>query len=153
MGIIRKYQSGSSFQPRVENRSDFKYTNPVKKVSLTPEQINTGAAAYSDPNTIAKQTELKKMGFYDGNIDGIWGPKSIAAWSAYNEGQAITPTPVQQTKSFTKSKVRRPLGLQDLQKYTSGSTDRYGYYNAGRGQGRQELTQEQYNMMLNKNKF
>lgn len=40
-------------------------------------------------DAIIRQEFLKDLGFYDGQIDGIWGPKSIEANSTYERVKAI----------------------------------------------------------------
>tara|TARA_R100000278_G_scaffold42261_1_gene37250 strand:- start:4595 stop:4918 length:324 start_codon:yes stop_codon:yes gene_type:complete len=37
----------------------------------------------SKENVFAHQRDLKKMGYYQGKLDSIWGPKSQAAYETY----------------------------------------------------------------------
>ena len=50
-----------------------KYAAPKQKVK------------YTNPEVVEKQKKLKEAGLYDGALDGIWGPKSQAAWDQMNK--------------------------------------------------------------------
>jgi hypothetical protein len=66
------------------------YQKPVQPIKYKP-----------DPEVVAKQQQLINAGFDIGKADGIWGPKSEAAWEEFQKTQATEieaipqPTPEQ----------------------------------------------------------
>jgi hypothetical protein len=96
-----------------------------------------------NPEIIAKQKQLKETGLYSGKLDGIWGPKSEAAWAEYNKPKPVEskPTTVASRPQLTSEKeepilvlprnmapVNPRTGRLNLQKVTpqeAGNRQRY----------------------------
>lgn len=72
------------------------YQQYAQSTYSTPANPSTPRVT-SNPVTLATQQKLKAAGYDPGPLDGIMGPKTQAALSAYNAAQAKVTTPVQQT--------------------------------------------------------
>ena len=64
-------------------------------VQPTPRQPATGVALPQDPTALARQlqSELKRVGCYDGEITGVWSPRTREAMKAFTD-QANATLPV-----------------------------------------------------------
>ena len=66
-----------------------------------------------DPEIVAKQQQLINAGFNIGKADGIWGPKSEAAWVEFQKTQTTepeaTPEIVPEEISSTEESVQQPV--------------------------------------------
>lgn len=67
---------------------------PPPRTITTSQQVAHTAA---DPQVLAAQQQLAKAGYYTGNLDGLYGPKTAAAVSAAKAAapvNALAPAPV-----------------------------------------------------------
>lgn len=123
---------------------NFVYKKPTNPIFLEGTEL---------ANNAKKQIMLKEAGLYKGNIDGIWGNKSIAAMQQYelqqqnstpvqSTGQTVTPTAQQQniTQSQPTSRVVAPTTQQPtveakpvVPKVVSGVSKNYGAYTSTSG--------------------
>ena len=62
----------------------------------------------SKENVFAHQRDLKKLGFYEGELDSLWGPKSQAAYEMYLKN----PPKTKQELSVEKLKSGGVIGKQ-----------------------------------------
>lgn len=82
-----------------------------------------------------KQIMLQKAGLYKGNIDGIWGNKSIAAMQQYERQQQNT-TPIQPTNQSATPVTQQPIveTKPAVPKVVSGVSKDYGAYTSTSGE-------------------
>jgi hypothetical protein len=64
-----------------------------------------------------KQRKLKELGLYEGNVDGIWGPLSQAAWDK-TQGDKVVSAPFDTTRIIWATKVSKEfiLKVRDIAK-------------------------------------
>lgn len=65
--------------------------SPVYKKPIQPIQ-------YANPEIVKKQKLLKEAGLYEGNLDGLWGPKSQAAWDEYTKQKEVKQPQIVENK-------------------------------------------------------
>ena len=77
---------------------------------------STSSSTSSNPEIAAKQQKLIDAGYNIGEADGIWGPKSQAAWDAMNASQSTTTAilPTSTTSSSASGGYRAPI-IQQFQ--------------------------------------
>lgn len=81
--------------------------NEIKESKPEPKQPKK---FIPNPEIIAKQEKLKEVGLYEGEIDGIWGEKSQAAWEEYqNKQNKIKEEPKKEKEPEKVIKQKPPL--------------------------------------------
>lgn len=94
----------------------FANTQAQQTVSASAEVLNAATA-----DTKQVQTLLKKWGYYTGNVDGINGPKTIAAVKAFQKKYGLTQDGI--VGPLTAAKMGLSVGGTISSNYNSG--DRY----------------------------
>jgi|14BtaG_2_1085337.scaffolds.fasta_scaffold00188_28 hypothetical protein len=92
-------------------REMMKDSQSMKPITVTPNdgQLPKGLQHdMSKENVFAHQRDLKKLGFYEGELDSIWGPKSQAAYEMYLKN----PPKTKQELSVEKLKSGGAFGKQ-----------------------------------------
>jgi len=111
MQALKKLIKNTGIQPKAVASSAEGLSYPIFEKPRRPVFLK-GTKEY---DVAKKQVQLKEAGLYDGGIDAIWGPKSEAAWSQYEQSQAqaqpeaqpeATPSP-SQAEGKSKPAVRK----------------------------------------------
>jgi hypothetical protein len=109
-------------------------------------------ASYSTETIYSIQTELRKLGYYTGEIDGIFGEQTLKALNTYKEKEAYVPPNAQLNfygngwtcnRGYVRSdnscsKVEIPPNAQ-LNFYGNGWTCNRGYIRSGNSCSRVEI--------------
>ena len=94
-------------------------TNNTQEVMETIAKIETVEAAVA--NTTEVQKRLKKWGYYTGSVDGINGPKTIAAVKKFQKRYGLTQDGI--VGPLTAAKMGLSVGSSNSSNYNSN--DRY----------------------------
>lgn len=120
---------------------------PIKPTPTRAERLEAYKKTQQYKDTVEKQNKLKESGL-DVTIDGIWGPKSQAAWDKLQEPKVEPIKEEEREMPKKKASIKTHAKVRGFLRYTSPTDDRYGYINRGDKKGDVELTREQYEGML-----